>query len=523
MSARVTVLVLCGTPGDDLGACLAALESDAVAGLEVLLVGQGAPDETARRVRWIATDAGDPGSAWNRGAAAAAGDILLFMRADVLATASMVARHLALHETEAAVVVGLTDDQGPGAPPDQPGPSPLYRCAGQTLSVGAVAFRQIGGFATGLSWGGEIDLAHRLVARGLELKWFEGAGRRAGKRAEGVSVEERFRAGQGSVELYRHRPALLPVLELGRFHADGPPGLRLRRLLLRIGAPPMPGATRLPVPGPWRVRWQRFLHEYHFWRGVRRSLGAGSVWQALLRPPVILMYHAIGARGEAPGCYVVPLARFRRQLAWLAWRRYRILGLEELLDYRRRHELPPARAVVITFDDGYADNRWLALEALRERGFRATFFLVSGHIGGRNSWDAAGELAGRAMLDWSDVHALREAGMEIGAHTRTHPVLPGLAAAAVEEELAGSRRDLEAKVGRPVRTFAYPYGRLDPATTAAVARSGYEAACCSRSGVNDPAVPDHLLRRLEVQGVDPLARFALATHRGWVVRKRPRS
>jgi peptidoglycan/xylan/chitin deacetylase (PgdA/CDA1 family) len=234
------------------------------------------------------------------------------------------------------------------------------------------------------------------------------------------------------------------------------------------------------------------------------------------------MYHAVGAEGEAPGCYLVPIARFRRQLAWLAWRGYRVIGLEELLAYRRRRELPPARSVIITFDDGYADNRALALEALRQHGFRATFFLVSGCIGARNSWDTAGELAGRHMLSWDDVRALLDAGMEVGAHTRTHPALPELTDSTRESEVAGSKRDLEAALARPVRTFAYPYGRLDAATADAVGASGFEAACCSHSGVNDPAVPTLLLRRVEVQGTDSLTRFALATHRGWHSPRRAR-
>ena len=111
------------------------------------------------------------------------------------------------------------------------------------------------------------------------------------------------------------------------------------------------------------------------------------MWRSLARPPVILMYHAIGRAPERPGTYVVPIARFRRQLQWLRLRRYRIIGLERLLEYRQAHELPPPRSVVITFDDGYLDNRELAAAALRTRRFTATFFVVSRAIEGRNSWD----------------------------------------------------------------------------------------------------------------------------------------
>jgi hypothetical protein len=82
---------------------------------------------------------------------------------------------------------------------------------------------------------------------------------------------------------------------------------------------------------------------------------------------------------------------------------------------------------------------------------------------------------------------------------------------------------LEEGLGRPVSTFAYPFGRLDEATTAAVGRAGFSAACCSRSGVNDPVVPNLLLRRLEIRGTDSLFRFALAVHRGRALPRRKKT
>lgn len=284
-----------------------------------------------------------------------------------------------------------------------------------------------------------------------------------------------------------------------------------------------PKAIEALLPGAsWRRRWRRFEYDYHFWRGVRQAADR-RLWRSLTRAPVILMYHAIGRTGEAAGCYVIPRRRFAMQMAWLAARRYHVMTLAALLEHRRRFEPPPPRSVIITFDDGYADNYELAYPILRGHGFRATFFLVSGAIGGRNTWDASGELAGRPMMSWNAVRDLAAGGMEIGAHTRSHPVLPDLAPGEIEVELAGGRGDLEQQVQSPVSTFAYPFGRLDGAVTAAVARAGFSGACCSRSGVNDPAVPTLLLRRLEVRGGDSLRQFALGVHRGWAARgKRPR-
>ena len=62
-------------------------------------------------------------------------------------------------------------------------------------------------------------------------------------------------------------------------------------------------------------------------------------------------------------------------------------------------------------------------------------------------------------MTWDDVRALAGAGMDIESHTRTHRVLDTLDRDQLRDELVGSRRDLEAQLGRPIRAIAYPVGR----------------------------------------------------------------
>ncbi len=152
--------------------------------------------------------------------------------------------------------------------------------------------------------------------------------------------------------------------------------------------------------------WWRFVFSYAYWHGVRQAVPGRGVWERLLRPPLILMYHAIGSPGEPASRYVLPAPAFARQMAWLHRRRYRVLPLETLVRYRRAHRLPPARAVAITFDDGYVDNATHAAPILARHGFPATIFLVSQAVGGTNRWDRAGVLAGRPLLSWAQARAL---------------------------------------------------------------------------------------------------------------------
>lgn len=125
----------------------------------------------------------------------------------------------------------------------------------------------------------------------------------------------------------------------------------------------------------------------------------------------------------------------------------------------------------------------------------------------------------RRLVDRAELAALGGDGIGIGAHTRTHPALPDLSAAAQQAEIAGSRADLEEWLGRPVTAFAYPYGgssrlrriartigaprRYRADATASVARrvraSGFTAACATTAGAVDGRTSPWLVPRLVVR------------------------
>lgn len=105
--------------------------------------------------------------------------------------------------------------------------------------------------------------------------------------------------------------------------------------------------------------------------------------------------------------------------------------------------------------------------------------------------------ANHLIMTWDEVRALARAGMDIESHGRHHRVLQTLEGAALEDELAGSRKDLEAQIGRPVRAIAYPVGRRlkgEPRIRDALAAAGYQIGLSNHSGVNHWWPPS--LRRL---------------------------
>jgi peptidoglycan/xylan/chitin deacetylase (PgdA/CDA1 family) len=222
----------------------------------------------------------------------------------------------------------------------------------------------------------------------------------------------------------------------------------------------------------------------------------------------ILMYHAIGGRDEPPTRFVVPIDTFARQMDALAKLPVAVVSLEEACETLSRGGRLPRRSVALTFDDGTRDVRTRALPILRHQGFPATVFVVTAAMGATVDWTDHTDLAGRDVMTWAEALELQPL-VRIQPHTRTHPSLPQLPDAALADELAGSRADVEQRVGGVATVFAYPYGHYDAHVAQAAAAAGYTAACTVTRGFNDRTTPAYELRRYEVRGDLSLKRFLL--------------
>ena len=255
-----------------------------------------------------------------------------------------------------------------------------------------------------------------------------------------------------------------------------------------------------------------FSHRYRWWAP---TVDYGR--------PRILMYHMV--RDHRPGTRFnglrVPPAAFERQLAWLKQNGWTFLTLRELMDGGR----PPSRSVVLTFDDGYADNLTQALPVMSRYGARGTLFLVAERE--NNDWSVrkkahhdSGELAREPKLSDDQVRELVASGLfELGAHTFTHPPLPDLDDHDREHEVIEIKGHLEARYGVPVTSFAYPFGIYDERDVRLAERAGYTAAVTTEGGID----VDFRNRRLELSRVKISGKegmFAFRTRvrtgkRGW--------
>ncbi|MHB8247931.1 MAG: polysaccharide deacetylase family protein [Acidithiobacillus sp.] len=214
----------------------------------------------------------------------------------------------------------------------------------------------------------------------------------------------------------------------------------------------------------------------------------------------ILMYHNVARapRGvKLRGLYVSP-RRFARQMALLRLLGYRGLSMTAALPYLRGEQR--GKVAVITFDDGYRDNLENALPALQRHGFSATCYVVSKAIGRYNHWDAETLGIRKPLMDASELRAWQAAGMEIGAHGRQHLRLPDCSPATLEDEIMGSKADLQDLLGQPVTQFCYPYGAAGPREAQAVQAAGFAAAVTVARGRARAGTDLFLLPRILVGG-----------------------
>ncbi|WP_405798709.1 polysaccharide deacetylase family protein [Streptomyces sp. NBC_01506] len=156
--------------------------------------------------------------------------------------------------------------------------------------------------------------------------------------------------------------------------------------------------------------------------------------------------------------------------------------------------LPP-RPVVLTFDDGFADLPGPTAEALAERGLPATAYLTTGALApGHGSL-----LPPAPMMTLAQAPALEWHGLEVGAHTVTHPQLDTLRASELDRELGESKAVLEDVLGHEVTHLAYPHGYNSRAVRAAARRAGYASAVAVRHALSSATDEPYRIARLIVR------------------------
>jgi peptidoglycan/xylan/chitin deacetylase (PgdA/CDA1 family) len=166
--------------------------------------------------------------------------------------------------------------------------------------------------------------------------------------------------------------------------------------------------------------------------------------------------------------YTATPEQFREELDYLEQHDYHVIALADLVDFLNgcRASLP-AKAVVITVDDGWLCAYTEIFPELRRRKIPWTLFVYPKIVG-----------RGAHAVTWAQIAEMAEAGVDVESHTYTHPFLTQTND--LDRELAGSREAIEEKTGKPACFLSYPYGDYNAAVIAEAEADGYEAAVTTR-------------------------------------------
>ncbi|MCL4322336.1 MAG: polysaccharide deacetylase family protein [Deltaproteobacteria bacterium] len=237
---------------------------------------------------------------------------------------------------------------------------------------------------------------------------------------------------------------------------------------------------------------------------------------------IILLYHKIGKypqNAKFPGLYVAE-EDFDRQIKYLKNSGYTFLTLSELktvYDYYSGFgntgsaDRPStteglqnlingkSKYATITFDDGSKSVYSNGLKVMAANGVKGVVFMVSGLIGGLNEWDIKNGENRDEMLNIRELKEMINYGIELGAHTKTHPHLTQIDADKAFNEIAASKKELENLLGININFFAYPYGDFNEEVETLVKKAGFLGACITKTGIVKKGADFFALRRVAIR------------------------
>lgn len=205
----------------------------------------------------------------------------------------------------------------------------------------------------------------------------------------------------------------------------------------------------------------------------------------------ILVYHVINqapVQSALSQSMYVPAEQFAAQMRALKAAGWRAVTLNQLeANWTRGTALGSGKAVVISFDDGYASQYTSALPVLRQLDWVAV-----------ENLRVSGLPPAEGGLTDTQIRGLISAGWELDTDGVSQPDLTAVDPAQLSSEVGGARQTLQARYRVPVNWFCYPSGRYNPVVVAAARQAGYLGATTSASGWASPKADRFRLPRVQV-------------------------
>ena len=243
----------------------------------------------------------------------------------------------------------------------------------------------------------------------------------------------------------------------------------------------------------------------HFFRGAIDECGSWKAFQREFaqRLPV-LAYHRVGQ--PQPGewhALTLPTQRLEGHLRWLKRTGWHSITSAQWAAWLESGSSLPEKPILLTFDDGFADNVANAFPLLLRYGLGALTAVVTTRIGDRNRWDSEAGLPEFQLMSAADIRTWTARGMEFASHSRSHSHLPKLPESELAMEIAVSRSELATVAGVEIDNFVFPYGEYDDRVCDAVSHH-YKLAFTLDGGLNGLGAPLRMRRILISQSDTPL-------------------
>lgn len=190
----------------------------------------------------------------------------------------------------------------------------------------------------------------------------------------------------------------------------------------------------------------------------------------------VLMYHNVTndpAMVQKDADVHIMADVFEEHLVSLKAAGYTAISLDEYYMYRTGKGTLPPKCVLITFDDGYSSNFDIAYPLLKKHNTKAVIFVIASRMGAKN--------VEFPHFSWAEAREMEKSGLvEIESHTFTHADFSNINYAQTVVEMRLSKFAIETNLGKKCRFFAYPYGKMNQASTAVAKSAGYSMVFVGR-------------------------------------------
>lgn len=210
---------------------------------------------------------------------------------------------------------------------------------------------------------------------------------------------------------------------------------------------------------------------------------------------MILAYHRINPWYKEDSLSVNPLS-FKKQIDYLVSKNFEFLTMEEYIKFRKN----TFKKLILTFDDGFADNFWFALEVIKKFNIKPLIFLIVNFINTDILFPRYKDVGKDRFLTWNEINEMLKYGVEFGSHTLTHPHLTQISHEKAKEEISISKKIIEDKIGKKVKFFCYPYGEFDERIIDFVKSSGYEGAVITPKKYSKFQITEFTMKRVGIYG-----------------------